>query len=120
VLTFYLPIFGVKDFCSVADPGSGAFVIRDPEWVIIKIRIRDEHPGSYFRDGKTLIRDKHRGSATLGFWLVGYIHCTVALNNVDLLIDNSFCCIRYRYRTEVCLCVWYFCYLVSFYFIRSD
>ncbi len=27
--------------------------IRDPGWVKIKIRIRDEHPGSYFREFKT-------------------------------------------------------------------
>jgi hypothetical protein len=79
------------------DPGSGAFLtlgsgIHDPGWV--KIRIRDEQPGSYFqelkkqffglkylnslmwiRDGKNShpewkkvvsgIRDKHSGSATL-------------------------------------------------------
>ncbi len=35
---------------SFADLGSGAFFdpwIRDPGWVKIKIRIRDEHPGSY-------------------------------------------------------------------------
>jgi hypothetical protein len=58
----------------------------DPEWVKIRIRIRDEQPGLYFlvlknnflglkylnlvtrigiRDGKIRIRDKHHGSATL-------------------------------------------------------
>jgi hypothetical protein len=31
---------------SVADPHPG---IQDPGWVKIKIRIRDEHPGSCFR-----------------------------------------------------------------------
>jgi|688.fasta_scaffold785136_1 hypothetical protein len=41
----------------VADPnpGSGAFLtpgseIWDPGWVKIRIRIRDEYPGSYFRE----------------------------------------------------------------------
>jgi hypothetical protein len=35
------------------DPGSGAFItpwIRDPGWVKIRIRIRDEQTGSYFRE----------------------------------------------------------------------
>jgi hypothetical protein len=37
---------------SVADPDpeSGAFLTRDPRWVKNKIRIRDEHPRSYFRE----------------------------------------------------------------------
>ncbi len=73
-----------------ADPKSGAFfdpVIQDPGWVKIRFRIRDEQPGSYFRElkkqffvlkylnslmwirdpgwKKNRIRDRHPGSATL-------------------------------------------------------
>jgi hypothetical protein len=56
--------------------------IRDPGWVKVRIRIRDEQPGSYFLELRNLffglkysnpesgmekirIRDKHPGSATL-------------------------------------------------------
>ncbi len=40
--------------------------IWDPGWVKNRIRIRDEHPRSYFRElGKIWIRVKHPGSATL-------------------------------------------------------
>jgi len=55
---------GVREQTSASvadpDPGSGIWrhfdpLIRDPEWVKIKIRIWDvriipEHPGSYFRE----------------------------------------------------------------------
>jgi hypothetical protein len=59
------------------DPGSGAFLtpgsmVRYTEWVKNRIWIRDEQPGSYFRELrnqflglKNLFRDKHPGSATL-------------------------------------------------------
>jgi hypothetical protein len=82
-----LPTSSVAD----PDPGSGAFVtpwIRDPGWVKNQIRIRDEHPRSYFPQRlenffvkilnsmmwdpesflsgmeKIRSRDKHPGSAT--------------------------------------------------------
>jgi hypothetical protein len=36
------------------DPVSGASLHRDLGWVKIKIRIRDEHPGSYFLELKNI------------------------------------------------------------------
>jgi hypothetical protein len=44
---------GIFVFGADADQGSGVFLtpVRDPGWIKkIKIRIRDEHPGSYFRE----------------------------------------------------------------------
>jgi hypothetical protein len=32
------------------DPGFGAFLTLDPGWIKIRVRIRDEQPGSYFRE----------------------------------------------------------------------
>jgi hypothetical protein len=61
------------DTTSTADPGSGAFFDPDPGWEKIWIRIRDEEPGSYFREQFFWVKifklfkadPKHPGSATL-------------------------------------------------------
>ncbi len=103
------------------------------------------HPGSYFRELRnSVIRKGDPGSVIFStldpgsgmeysdqasginipdpqhqvfVWLVLYRTRVHPLINVNLLMDNSFCFIRYW---SVFVCIWIFCYLVSIYFIRSD